>query len=287
MKEKLFILIIIALIIGACKNKNDKSEQDLPKGKLFIIGGGKLSDNLIKDLSHISGVDISGYAVILPMASEEPDSAAFYAIKMFNKIGVKNIVSFNFEKPKDYTKSKIDSLLNAKLIYISGGDQNKFMKQVVNTEVYKTIHNAFFNGTVISGTSAGAAIMSKKMITGNEKKNKIYTGNYKTIQANNIEISTGLGFVDKLIVDQHFIKRMRMNRLISVCLENPDYQCVGIDESTAILVANDIISVFGENQVIAIKHNGTETKIVNGLLGGTNITLDVYLPGDSFKIKSN
>ena len=120
-----------------------------------------------------------------------------------------------------------------------------------------------------------------------EKKNKIYTGNYKTIQANNIEISTGLGFVDKLIVDQHFIKRMRMNRLISVCLENPDYQCVGIDESTAILVANDIISVFGENQVIAIKHNGTETKIVNGLLGGTNITLDFYLPGDSFKIKSN
>ena len=42
--------------------------------------------------------------------------------------------------------------------------------------------------------------------------------------------------LEKVIIDQHFIKRKRLNRLVSVCIENPENICVGIDESTAILV---------------------------------------------------
>ena len=47
------------------------------------------------------------------------------------------------------------------------------------------------------------------------------------------------------LVDQHFIQRMRMNRLISTAIENPEKISIGIDESTAIMVENDSAKVVG------------------------------------------
>jgi len=114
-------------------------------------------------------------------------------------------------------------LKGAKLIYISGGDQNKFMKIVLNTPVCTAIHQAYKRGAVIAGTSAGAAVMSEKMITGDIYKStksdsilyENYTDEYSSIKAHSIVIAKGLGLVKSLIIDQHFIKRMRMNRLIA------------------------------------------------------------------------
>jgi len=40
----------------------------------------------------------------------------------------------------------------------------------------------------------------------------------------------------------------------------------------------------GESQVILIRHREAETKIVNGLLGGRNMELSIYLPGDTLKL---
>jgi len=159
------------------------------------------------------------------------------------------------------------------------------MKIVKNTPVYTAIHDAYNSGSTIAGTSAGAAVMSKKMITGNELKYPEYTGDHRTIEANNIEIGEGLGLVDNIIVDQHFVRRMRMNRLISACLENPAEKCIGIDEATAILIYSDSLTVVGISHVIVLQHKTGETKINNGLLGARDIRLDVLLPNDKIILK--
>jgi cyanophycinase len=151
--------------------------------------------------------------------------------------------------------------------------------------VKQAIHDAFRNGSLVCGTSAGAALMSKKMITGNELKYPENEGSFKTIEEKNIETIEGLGLLEKTIIDQHFIKRKRLNRLISVSLENPEYTCVGIDESTAILVDGNAATVYGDNQVISLQNTGSEKKVVNSLLGGKDLWLNVFLPGESFKIK--
>jgi cyanophycinase len=122
------------------------------------------------------------------------------------------------------------------------------------------------------------------MITGNEFKHPVYTGDFPTIEANNIELKPGLGLLSDIIIDQHFVKRQRMNRLITVSLENPGKTCIGIDESTALLVRPGSAEVVGESQVILIRHREADTRIVNGLLGGRNMELSVYLPGDTLKL---
>ncbi|MFP4025021.1 MAG: cyanophycinase [Thiohalospira sp.] len=274
------------LFFSSCVNErnNQKLNFEDDKGKLFIIGGGKRPVEMIRSMVTISGVDTSGYIVILPMSSSNPDTAAYYGVKQFTGIGQKNVFALNFIDSLDITFERIDSLKKASLIYISGGDQNRFMEIVNRTPIYDAIHDAYKNGALIAGTSAGAAVMSTKMITGNEYKHPEYTGDFRTIEANNIEIENGLGLIENAIIDQHFVWRMRMNRLISACLENPEETGIGIDESTAILVENNKATVYGKSQVIVIRHKTAETKIVNGLLGAEDLELNIYLPGDSFHI---
>jgi cyanophycinase len=100
-----------------------------------------------------------------------------------------------------------------------------------------------------------------------------------------MELAEGLGLLPEAIVDQHFIYRMRMNRLISVAIENPEETCIGIDESTALLVQGDSAEVVGEWQVIVLRNEEGGRKVRNGLLGDEELKLSVYLPGDKFRIK--
>lgn len=250
-------------------------------GKLFIIGGGKRPPSLVQELIRTSNIDKDDYIVVLPMSSSEPDTSFFYAKKQFVEQDFKNVVNFNFT-PNNQPGTWIDSLKKATLIYISGGDQNKFMDIVLGTEIHDAIKTAYQNGATIAGTSAGAAVMSKKMITGNEFKYPEYTGEFRTIEANNIEIKEGLGLLENCIVDQHFIWRMRMNRLITTSIENPNYACIGIDESTAIIVSGDSAKVVGESQVVVLKNENKGHFNDKELLGIENINLSVYLPGEKF-----
>jgi cyanophycinase len=250
-------------------------------GRLFIIGGGERTEGLMQELVKVSGISPADYVVVLPMASEEPDSAVFFLKKDFNRAGISRVVGMNFSEGSPVSKERVDSLIAAKLIFISGGDQVRFMKSVGKGSVYQAIHIAYRNGSTIAGTSAGAAVMSKKMITGNSLKDPEYTGHYPTIEADNIEISEGLGLTEGLIVDQHFIKRHRMNRLLAVGIENPGEICVGIDESTAIVVSGNQFTVVGKNQVIVLRNPANSHIVKNGLLGSRKLQIDVLLPGDT------
>lgn len=271
-------LISFSLSLSGQNVNNEKID-----GKLFIIGGGEKPESLMKEMIRTAGLQPGDYVIILPMSSEEPDSAVWYAKQDFEAIGIRNVSGMNFTENQPITSSQIDSLSSAQLIYISGGDQTRFMKIVGKGKIYQAIHKAYHSGATIAGTSAGAAVMSKKMLTGNSLKYPEYTGKYPTIEHDNIEITEGLGLVKNLIIDQHFIKRQRMNRLMAASLENPDEICVGIDESTAIVVEGNMFRVTGENQVIVLKNIKKTSKKKNNLLGGRGLVIDILLPEEKYK----
>jgi cyanophycinase len=232
----------------------------------------------------LSGIRNDGYIYVLPMASSDPDSAIIWAREDFLTAGVSKVTGYNFMRGETPPKPQLDSLRNARLIYISGGDQSRFMSVVLNTPLMDAIHEAYKNGSVIAGTSAGAAVMSKKMITGNQKKHPEADAGFVTIEAENIEITEGLGLLKDVIIDQHFIKRQRLNRLIAVSIENPEELCIGIDESTAIVVKRKNIRVTGAGQVISIRNRSAAKTVKNGMLGTDKLQISVYLPGQSFNL---
>ena len=260
------------------------AQQSDGNGKLVIIGGGSRPEAMVQRIIKEAQLDKSGYGIILPMSSAEPDSAVYYAKKQFVEAGLTNIVGLQIYKDENVSKSKLDSIKNAKMIYISGGDQNRFMDIVGGTAAEDAIHNAFSKGSLIAGTSAGAAVMSKMMITGNELKHPDYSSTFRNIEAENIEIKTGLGMLSGVIIDQHFVKRSRYNRLISAIIEHPELMGIGIDESTAILVKGNTAEVLGDAQVIVLKNPTKSKNENNGKLGARNLELDIYLTGETFTI---
>jgi len=274
-----FAAAILSIFFASC-TENSKSVQ----GTLFIIGGGDKRDEMMRELVDLSGIRKDGYIYILPMASSVPDSSLMWASEDFIRAGVGKVPGYIFRQGEISPEPQLDSLRNAKLIYISGGDQSRFMSVVLNTPVMDALHEAYKNGSVIAGTSAGAAVMSKKMITGNQKKHPESETGFTTIEAENIEIVQGLGLLENAIIDQHFIKRQRLNRLVAASIENPDELCIGIDESTAIVVNGKTARVTGIGQVITIRNRDALKTVENGLLGTENLQINVYLPGETFSL---
>ena len=255
------------------------------KGNLFIIGGGNRSDALMKQLLNTAAFSNSDYIVVLPMASEVPVVGFKTFAAQMQKLDNREIKNFNFSKHDLNDKQWIDSLADAKLIYILGGDQSRFMKSVLNTPIYAAIHKAYKNGSTIAGTSAGAAVMSKFMITGTQLLDSVYRETFNKLWDKNIEFAEGLGLLENTIIDQHFLKRNRYNRLISALAAHPDLVCVGIDEGSAIIVQGDKATVAGESQVIRIAAPKNLEKTDRGLIKFTQAEFGIYTAGDVIDIK--
>ena len=149
----------------------------------------------------------------------------------------------------------------------------------------KIINEVYEQGGTIAGTSAGAALMSEKMMTGNQLRDKEYSSAVPVIWRNNIEIVEGLGLLDSVIVDQHFVVRSRNNRLLAAVLDNPKLEGIGIDESTAIVVKGDSATVEGESQVVHYQNPSRLSISGENLIGAKGLSLSIYLPGERFKIK--
>ncbi len=283
-KQILFVPLLI-LLLAAYQTPGEMNTDSDPAGSLFIIGGGSRTYEMVARMVEEAGLHNSGYTVILPMASAEPDSAIIWSGEQFFAQGLENVVGFNFLPDEKPPAEWIDSLRNASLIYISGGDQNRFMDIVLSTPIYDAIHEAYQNGAMIAGTSAGAAVMSEKMITGNELLYPEYRATFPVIESENLELAKGLGLLTTAIIDQHFVWRSRHNRLITAVLEYPKLPGIGIDESTAILVRGSHAEVIGVSQVLVYRNTKGSVKIQNDKLGGKNLSLDIFLPGEKFTIK--
>lgn len=211
--------------------------------RLILIGGGKRTPDILTKFIELSGNE-NGKILVIPWASGEQE-IAFSNIKnevtALSKISVENapLSPLNAE-----TKAKLlTQLKTAKGVFFCGGDQNRIMEVLKDEELFKTMHEMYKNSVVFAGTSAGTAIMSEIMISGE--------GDFKVIDGSKVETKKGLGLMNEIIVDQHFIKRQRQNRLIGLIFKNPNLLGVGIDENTALVVEqNRYAEVLGESQVM-------------------------------------
>ena len=280
----LFMLLLVLPVISCVQEK--KSDALLPentaKGTLFIIGGGDRDDTLMMQMIEASGWKKGELITAISLPSSY-DSAYYWINDQLQRMTGQACV--NFDSSAVHDPKKLDSLSKSKIIFIGGGDQLRMMNLINGTEVKSIIQKAYYNGATVGGTSAGAAIMSERMITGNQKLDTAYESTFSRLRGENLELVTGLGLLDSVIIDMHFIARSRYNRLFSAVIENAKFQCVGIDESTAIIVHGDSATVAGLSEVFVIQSPDATEEGEQHLLAARGIDVSVYMPGEKFKIK--
>jgi len=241
--------------------------QSHPKGHLVAVGGGGVPDVILTRALELAGGP-SAPIVIFPQASELADTGDV-AAEMWKKAGATNVRWM----PLTDAAAARQAVEAAAFIWFPGGDQAKLMKAFEGTGVPEVIARRYRDGAVVGGTSAGAAVMSAIMLTGDADLQSITVGATKT--------APGLGLWPEVIVDQHHLKRQRQSRLISLVLEHPALVGVGIDERTAAIVSGPRFEVVGESSVFVVdaRRANIEPRAPGALSAARDVTLHVLTAG--------
>lgn len=211
--------------------------------RLILIGGGKRPPEVLQKFVEFGGGE-RGKILVVTWASGEPQ-ASFDAFKSdLEKVSKIKIENAPLKPLNEGTKRQfLEQLKTANGVFFTGGDQNRITEVLKDETLLKALREKYKSGAVFAGTSAGTAVMSEIMITGE--------GDFTVIDGAKVETKNGLGLLPDVIVDQHFIKRQRQNRMIGLMLKNPLLLGVGIDEDTALVVSdNRFGEVLGASQVM-------------------------------------
>jgi cyanophycinase len=228
--------------------------------RLVVIGGGERPKEALSRFVEWAGGPAGSRILVISWATEEPKES-FDSFR-------EDLAPFKPDvvepaPPRPLTASGktvfLGQLRRATGVFFTGGDQARIMEVLRDAELIGALRERYKAGVVFGGTSAGAAIMSERMITGE--------GDFTVLDAAKVEIRPGLGLLPGVIVDQHFIKRQRENRLFGLVLAHPEERGIGIDESTAILVEDGRKGlVVGSSQVMLVDAGDKKDSLVLTLL---------------------
>ena len=258
-----------------------------PKGTLFIVGGGEQPKELVQAFVDLAGGTRARIAVV-PTATEESAEAGKEKVDELRGYGAQAFV-IDVSRAEAQSDSIVKLIGTATGIWFGGGDQVKLADSLVGTAALRAMLARYEAGAVVGGTSAGAAVLSDSMITGNQKRPDAdsvgyYGDEFPNIARGAIQIKPGFGFIRNAIVDMHFIRRERANRLLEVVLERPSLLGVGIDEGTAVRVDPDgKWTVLGRSAAIVLDaRDARVTGSAAPRLGASGVHLSLLPAGSTY-----
>lgn len=257
-----------------------------PSGHLLIVGGGDTPAEVLARFVELAGGAEQARIAVLPMASIDGDEEVAEIVADLRALGAAAWrLDLSREEAED--EEAADRFEGITGFWFCGGDQARLAAILRGTPALAAIQKRYFAGAVVGGTSAGAAVMTTAMLTGNRQQGSEGTA-MPAIARGLFEIDEGFGFLPGAIVDQHFLQRSRHNRLLSAVLERPGLLGVGIDEQTAILVRPDgRWEILGDSYVKVFDARRARIAPDGGpLTGSSDITLHL-LPSRSIYDPAN
>jgi cyanophycinase len=236
--------------------------------KLLAVGGAEDKEGdclILKEFVRLAHGDKANIAVMC-VATDYPDEVGAEYRKVFKRLGVNEALVCDV-RSREHTRSKkiIEGLEKATGIFFTGGDQLHITSLLGGTEIYRALRTKYEAGTIIAGTSAGAAMMSSCMVMSGEGKESPRFGI--------VEMAPGMDFIHDAIIDTHFAQRGRYGRLVTAVAHYPLLLGIGLDEDTGILVRGDEFKVIGGGAVTVIDAGMTTYTNLHELESGENLEL--------------
>jgi cyanophycinase len=262
LKSTLRLLAFVAILVPAVQ-----AEEPARPGSLVIVGGGGMPNGLRGKFMALAGGK-AAKLLIVPTASrsadrKEDDEGYLSPWRTYSPASLSLFHTRSHDRAND--PAFVRPITEAKAVWFGGGDQTELVVAYRGTAVDREFKALLKRGGVIGGTSAGAAVMSDVMIQG---------GNPKA------DVGRGFGFLTNAVVDQHFLKRNRISRLLGVLSDRPHLIGIGIDEGTAFILQGDRWSVAGRSYVIAceVGKDGKPTRVESFADGDRGVYTPTGIP---------
>lgn len=275
-----------------------------PKGKLIIIGGaintGSFAETqfglpqnmnffergILKRITTESALGNASRFEIMTTASLIPEKVGEEYIKAFAQLDVHNVGVLNIGSREEANKTEYAERIKlADVIIFTGGDQLRLSSIFGGTEIHRVLLDKYQNTEfVIAGTSAGAAASSKNMIYQGSSKDALLKGEVK--------ITGGLGFIDGVIVDTHFVQRGRIGRLLYAAASNPGILGIGLGEDTGLYISDNKMEAIGSGMVILVDgRHMADTNLTDVEMGEPvsikNMVVHVMCDGDIYDLSNH
>ncbi len=235
-----------------------KLRTQKPKGLLVAIGGNEDKKHELQILSTVlSLAKIKTKKIeIITSASNYPKEASKAYYKAFtrdpdHRVGIMHITTR--EQASDVRL--LERITAADIVFFTGGDQLRITSVLGGSVIEKEIIRKYKEEyCVIAGSSAGASVMSKTMIVGGDSSEALRKGS--------MGVSTGMGLIDHVVIDTHFVERGRFSRLMEIVSMNPNNTGIGLGEDAGIIVEDGcILRAIGSGITVII--DGEDQKYTN------------------------
>lgn len=242
------------IIIGGAVDKGSFTETDLDKNvanNLNFFETGILK-RILNESKHKNDSRIE----VITTASKIPREIGPEYVKALNYLGAKNVDVLHIERREQAIEPEVLARLKmADVVMFTGGDQLRLTSILGGTEFHDILLDKYHNEEFIyAGTSAGAAAASNNMIYQGSSSEALLKGEVK--------ITSGLGLIDGVIIDTHFVQRGRIGRLFQAVVGNPKVLGIGLGEDTGLLIKhNTEMEAIGSGLVILV--DGREIKDTN------------------------
>lgn len=270
----------ILVAVGGAEDKGIPVEEGVaPKNNLnfFEIGILKTITNLLKGAE--------ARIEVITTASIMPEEVGQTYIEAFAKLGYHNVGHLSIRDREDtHNTNYIQRIKDCDCLMFSGGNQLRLSSIFGGTEILDILMQRYEDEAfVISGTSAGAMAMSNTMI---------YEGNAALAHLKGeVKITTGLGFVNNVIIDSHFDKRGRFMRLAQAVASNPSAIGIGLGEDTGIIIREGHeLEAIGSGGVIiidgrSIGHNNIGDAETDHPISVENLKVHIMEKGNIYDVK--
>jgi cyanophycinase len=273
------------IIIGGAVDKGSFTESDFEsqvENNLNFFEKGILK-RILKE--SIQGNDSK--IEIIPTASKIPETVGPEYAKAFQFLGATHVNVLDIQKREDaINEENIQRIIDADIVFFTGGDQLRLTSIIGGTPIHDKILEKYQNENFIYvGTSAGAHSASKSMIYQGSSQEALLKGE--------IKITSGLGLIDHVVIDTHFVKRGRIGRLLQAVVSNPKALGIGLGEDTGLLVIEGSeMEALGSGLVILVDGRKiTDTNITDVNLGEPisikNMIVHVMSKGDTYSLNDH
>ncbi|MCW4148957.1 MULTISPECIES: cyanophycinase [Halomonadaceae] len=217
-------------------------------GHLVAIGGAEDRTSDLEILKNVFALTPEGNreVAVIATASGIPKQVLPEYEAAFSRLGASQVHLLGIRDRREAADADtVRRIEKSGIIFFTGGDQLRLTNVLGGSPVLRAVRKRLQDGAVVAGTSAGAAAMPSTMIYNGAAADALRKGA--------VNMTSGLGFVDGLIIDSHFLERGRFTRLMEVGASNPEHLGVGLGEDAGVIMhPHGILEAIGPGHVILI-----------------------------------